>query len=79
MIQSVYMDDIEGRSSPRFEERFECIGRSIHNNTANAYCSPEHDGAMVGQMTMRDIECQVQDDDERSPIRTKLNSSKNVD
>ena len=33
LIQSVYMDDIE-RSSPRFEERFECVGRSYYNNTA---------------------------------------------
>jgi len=38
MIQSVNMDDIEMRSSPRFEERFECIGRSYHNMTATNTC-----------------------------------------
>ena len=39
LIQSVYMDDIE-RSSPRFEERFECVGRSYYNNTVTCQ-SPE--------------------------------------
>ena len=80
MIQSIYMDDIEGRSSPRFEERFECIGRSIHNITANTHCLPENEtGAMAAQMTMRDIECQVQDERDKSPVSAKRGSSREVD